>query len=335
MRIGLLVSSLLHVTIIGIGIVTIAGSQFDRHELDIEPISIDLVPIADTLSLREGARDAPREQAPAPKPTQKPEISAEARHVGDGQIDSAAPLKPEERPREVETPPPPAETRQAQTQQDKTEDRAPTQPQQPQEPVIEPVQTQTPPVENVEENIETAAIIPSLPQSPPQPIQKPKPEIQRPVRQQPPMQREENIDELLEANAKLIDRTPTQGGGMRRSEAPAGAGAARTIGDNQQLMQTIENVIGGCLRDTARIGILEGSQSRDLVVRVHMRLNRDGSIDGIPDLTPNGGEASEREIATTQGYAALARCAPFSGLPPERYDDGWFDVTLNWWPLSR
>jgi len=358
MRMGLVISSLLHATLVGLGIFTIGGSQFERHELDIEPVSVDLVTIADTMSLHEGSKKASSEEAPAPKPTQKPEINNQAKHVGDGKVDSAAPLKLKERPRDVEAPPPPSAPEQTNMTAETPEKIEATKPQENQAAPVESAPSNTtivqtppevPPEETSEEvadiaAVDTAVVMPPLPQNIPRPKRKPKPTPPEPVRQQqaaaaatpPPQPRgEESLDDILEKSANLIDRTPTQGGGMRRSQQPDGAGAARNLGDNQQLAQTIQNVIGGCIKEKANIGILIGSQSRDLVVRVHLRLNRDGSIDGVPDLTPSGGEASEREIATTQGYAALARCAPFLGLPPERYDDGWFDVTINWRPLER
>jgi len=317
---GLIVSVVLHVVIIGFGIFTIAGSKFDRHEIDIEPIAIDLAPIADDMALREGDQALSAQEKPAPKPTQKPEINNQANHVGDGQIDSATPLRPELRLREVEVTPPPTGGTQVEA-------------------------ANTPPVsadsvasqqsaETVDDIVESAPIIPPLPQNVPPPKQKPQRQLAvstPPVRM--PSENQESLEDILEKTAVLIDRTPTQGGGMRRSEQPAGAGATRNIGDGE-LRQTIQNVIGGCIKNTANIGILQGSGSYDIVVRVHMRLNRDGSIDGVPDLTPSGGDASEREIAVTQGHAALARCAPFNGLPPERYDDGWFDITFNWRPLD-
>jgi len=350
MRMGLILSGLLHLTIIGFGIFTIAGARFDHEALDIEPIAIELAPIADAMALREGDKQASIELAAAPKPTEKPEINQQANHVGDGKVDSAAPLKPQERVREVEAPPPPEKTTAPPTQEtaivEKTtppsepvtpsQDMAKTEPEKatlPQEVAADEQPQATQPQQN-------NSVANALPQAVPQPRQKPKP-VQAPPRQPatvtaPPSQQqgEKNLADILEKSAELIDRTPTQGGGMRRTQEQAGAGATRNIGDNRQLAQTIQNVIGGCIKNTANIGILKGSQSHDLVVRVHMRLNRDGSIDGTPDLTPSGGEAAEREIATTQGYAALARCAPFSGLPPERYDDGWFDVTINWRPLD-
>jgi len=353
MRTGLALSSLLHVSLIGFGLFTLAGQKLDHDPLDIESIAIDLVPISDEMALREGNKQAAREAAPAPKPTQKPEVNNQARHVGDGQVDSAAPLDPRQKAREVEAPPPTASAPPAAppvTPPDTPESKEPEQatlpvqepqeapqpPQPPQQAVLAAEEEPQPLPSTPEQAVATAPVIPPLPQHAPQPKQKPqkpqKPESQ--VAQQQTAHRQENLDDLLEQSAALIDRTPTQGGGMRRATEPAGAGASRSIGDNQRLAQTIQNVIGACIKDKARITALSGSRSNNLVVKVHMRLNPDGSIDGVPDLTPSGGEASEREIAVTQGFAALARCTPFIGLPPERYDDGWRDVILNWRPLD-
>jgi len=364
MRLGLVLSSLLHLSLIGFGLFTLKGQNLDHQALDVESIAIDLVPISDEMSVREGATQAPASAVPAPKPTQKPEINQAARHVGDGQVDSAAPLNERQRVREVEAPPPPPPPPPTNTQP--PQEAKPTEPAEPVTPVapVAPQQAATPPVEEPapaeaapveaappDEPREAAAIIPPLPQQVPAPKQKPRaqtqptavaataapPQTTQTSAQAPaqtPTQPQQTIDELVEKSAALIDRTPTQGGGMRRAAEPAGAGASRTIGDNQQLAQTIQNVIGSCIKRNARITVLTGSLSSNLIVKVHMRLNRDGSIDGVPDLTPSGGEASEREIAVTQGYAALARCSPFVGLPPERYDDGWNEVILNWRPLD-
>ncbi|EYS91221.1 hypothetical protein X471_00819 [Bartonella bacilliformis str. Heidi Mejia] len=67
-----------------------------------EAVSITLAPLSQELSLQQGSLSAPPDESPAPKPTTKPQEKEQARHVGDGKMDLAAPLKKREKPRQID-----------------------------------------------------------------------------------------------------------------------------------------------------------------------------------------------------------------------------------------
>ncbi|UNE53991.1 cell envelope biogenesis protein TolA [Bartonella machadoae] len=73
----------------------------------LEAIPITLAPLTQELSSQQGAADAPVGAVPAIKPTTKPQEKEDARHFGEGKFDSLAPFKPNEKPRLVDTTPPP------------------------------------------------------------------------------------------------------------------------------------------------------------------------------------------------------------------------------------
>ncbi|UTO28220.1 cell envelope biogenesis protein TolA [Bartonella harrusi] len=73
----------------------------------LEAIPITLAPVTQELSSQQGAVDAPVGAVPAIKPTTKPQEKEDARYFGEGKLDSLAPFKPNEKPRLVDTTPPP------------------------------------------------------------------------------------------------------------------------------------------------------------------------------------------------------------------------------------
>ncbi|WP_375681986.1 cell envelope biogenesis protein TolA, partial [Bartonella sp. CE47NXGY] len=74
----------------------------------LEAIPITLAPLVDEFSSQQGAVKAPIRAIPAVKPTMQPQEKEDARHIGEGQIDSLAPFQPEEKLRPVETASPPS-----------------------------------------------------------------------------------------------------------------------------------------------------------------------------------------------------------------------------------
>ncbi|MCZ2157997.1 cell envelope biogenesis protein TolA, partial [Bartonella sp. 220] len=72
----------------------------------LEAIPITLAPLTQELSSQQGAAEAPVGEIPAIKPTTKPQEKEDARHFGEGKIDSLAPFKPNEKPRIIEATPP-------------------------------------------------------------------------------------------------------------------------------------------------------------------------------------------------------------------------------------
>ncbi|EJF82706.1 hypothetical protein MCU_01347 [Bartonella elizabethae Re6043vi] len=105
MKRGLVLSLVVHVILISWGAVQFTNSVSLPQPL--EAIPITLAPISEEFSSQQGAVEASLHAIPAVKPTTAPQEIEDARHIGEGQRDSLAPFQPKEKPRPVETTPPP------------------------------------------------------------------------------------------------------------------------------------------------------------------------------------------------------------------------------------
>ncbi|WP_375625264.1 cell envelope biogenesis protein TolA [Bartonella sp. MU37NMGALS] len=101
MKRGLALSLVVHVIFLSWGAVQFTSSVSLPQPL--EAIPITLAPLVDELSSQQGSVKAPIRAVPAVKPTMQPQEKEDARHIGEGQIDSLAPFQPKEKLRSVET----------------------------------------------------------------------------------------------------------------------------------------------------------------------------------------------------------------------------------------
>ncbi|WP_375656462.1 cell envelope biogenesis protein TolA [Bartonella sp. CM120XJJH] len=101
MKRGLALSLVVHVIFLSWGAIQFTSSVSLPQPL--EAIPITLAPLVDELSSQRGAVKAPIRAIPAVKPTMQPQEKEDARHIGEGQVDSLAPFQPKEKLRPVET----------------------------------------------------------------------------------------------------------------------------------------------------------------------------------------------------------------------------------------
>ncbi|WP_375634427.1 MULTISPECIES: cell envelope biogenesis protein TolA [unclassified Bartonella] len=106
MKRGLALSLVVHVIFLSWGAIQFTSSVSLPQPL--EAIPITLAPLVDEFSSQQGAVKAPIRAIPAIKPTMQPQEKEDARHIGEGQIDSLAPFQPKEKLRPVETASPPS-----------------------------------------------------------------------------------------------------------------------------------------------------------------------------------------------------------------------------------
>ncbi|WP_375652442.1 MULTISPECIES: cell envelope biogenesis protein TolA [unclassified Bartonella] len=106
MKRGLALSLVVHVIFLSWGAIQFTSSVSLPQPL--EAIPITLAPLVDEFSSQQGAVKAPIRAIPAVKPTMQPQEKEDARHIGEGQIDSLAPFQSKEKPRPVETASPPS-----------------------------------------------------------------------------------------------------------------------------------------------------------------------------------------------------------------------------------
>lgn len=101
MKSGFLSSVGLHALALAIAFISFNAVPKPLENSMTEALPITLVPISDKASIREGDKTSPLSEKPAPKPTTKPAVKPAAENVGDGEVDVVTPLKPKEKPRDV------------------------------------------------------------------------------------------------------------------------------------------------------------------------------------------------------------------------------------------
>ncbi|WP_208432989.1 cell envelope biogenesis protein TolA [Bartonella taylorii] len=106
MKRGLVLSLAAHVIFLGLGAVHLINPVSLPQKLEAVPVT--LAPVSQELFSQQGALNAPVHEIPAVKPTTKPQEKEDAHHFGEGQMDSPAPFKRDEKLRPVETTPPPS-----------------------------------------------------------------------------------------------------------------------------------------------------------------------------------------------------------------------------------
>jgi colicin import membrane protein len=100
-RSSLIASAAMHVVLLGLGLASLSSPrQMDATASD--AISVEFVPVEDKAQSVAGDTKAPLGEKPAPMPTERPEIVADAQNIGDNSVDSKAPPVPEARPKLVE-----------------------------------------------------------------------------------------------------------------------------------------------------------------------------------------------------------------------------------------
>ncbi|TIO09780.1 TonB family protein [Mesorhizobium sp.] len=111
MRTGLTTSVILHAVVIGFGLFTLSG-PVALPASDVESVAVDIVPIEATAQILQGDKKAVVHEKPAPVPTQRPDIVADAQKVGENSVDTEKPITPEAKPKPVDLAeaPPPAPT---------------------------------------------------------------------------------------------------------------------------------------------------------------------------------------------------------------------------------
>ncbi|CAM5537470.1 colicin import membrane protein [Aquamicrobium terrae] len=108
MRAGLTTSVLMHAALLGFGLLTLrAPAAFEVT--DVEALPVDIVPVESITRIQEGDKKATMRDKPAPTPTQRPDIVADAQKVGENSVDTDKPATPDAKPTPVQandSPPP-------------------------------------------------------------------------------------------------------------------------------------------------------------------------------------------------------------------------------------
>lgn len=353
MKAGLSTSFILHVALIGAGLVTLRAPAAMNVE-DVEALPIDIVSISELTQMQQGDKTAPLKETPAPQPTQRQDIVANAENVGEQDIDRPNDVVPKVEPKPA---PPTPEVAPAPTPKPtRIEQPAPQEPK-PQEPAPKPVEptTELAPEPKAEEAIapepspEKAEPLPqeeakpefaSLPNAAPVPASRPQPPkpqtAKTPDRKIEPKtntanKKPDSDDKKIEDEvAALLNREKTSGGGAKRSDQEASLGAKKTNkGTKLSLseMDALRGQIQRCWNVPAGI-----EDSADLRVSVKFKLKRDGTVDGRPEVVRGGGSSGPQRTAAEAAKRAVLRCGQGGyQLPAGKYD-AWQEVVVNFDP---
>lgn len=351
MKAGLTSSVVIHVALIGMGLVSFSSPKaFDVS--DSEAFPVDIVPIESITQVQQGEKTAPKKEFSAPKPTSRPQTIDQAENVGDQDIDLKTPPRPDEKPKNVETadaakaeqapadkPDPIPEPKSEQVKETKPQPVPATEVQQKPEPKRE---VQPDPVaEAIDKQADLALEdTPKLPEKVPTPQAKPQPPraqtaktpdrkpAEEPNKSASNSPSSQEKDATADEVAALLNREKAAGGGAKRSTDQASLGAKKTTGGSklsQSEMDALRGQIQRCWNVPAGVADAQG-----LVVTVKMRLTESGEIDGAPVVTSGGAESGVGRVAAESAKRAVQRCAPYN-LPRDKYD-AWADVIVNFDP---
>lgn len=212
MKAGLTTSVIMHAALIGFGLFSLqAPTAFEVT--DVEALPVDIVPVESITQIQKGDKKATVNDKPAPTPTKRPDVVADAQEVGENSIDTTKPPTPEAKPKPVETaeaPPPnpkPVE-----------KPREEEQPKPKEEPKPVPA-TQVAPTPQPKEEVKPDPV--KQPEPKPEPVKKPepKPEPVKTAEPKPEPVKEKPADPVQDKIAELAE-TPA-----KREEAPKAAEA--------------------------------------------------------------------------------------------------------------
>lgn len=340
MKGSLFTSSFLHGLALTAALVSL-GSPEKLEMAPMETLPVDIVPIEEFTQIQKGSKDAPMAEKSAPVPTKKPPIAEPAENVGDNEVDLKSPPTPSKRPVEqevaaapekVETPAPTPDPKPNEVKEVVKEETAP-----PPEPETPPAE-EAPPEETVAEEI-------PLPEQAPIPAARPQPEVAKPAEKKPTPKPDAKKDTKAQETAKskpqmesdfnadevaaLLNKTDAAGGGAKRSTDQEALGGKTDTGGST-LSQSELDALRGVIQNNWLItpGMADAA---DVRIRVTFRLDQNGELVGEPEATATGGSPSAQQVLMSGAVRAVRKSAPFTNLPPDKYD-AWSEVVVNFDP---
>jgi colicin import membrane protein len=304
MRASLTISTVGHLALLVWGLVTFASKPFAAAE----SVAVDMISDAEFSQIMAGSKTAPRADAPkpivdkvadeakpvkdpAPKVVEKPEILATA--------ETAPPPKP------PETKPPEPKPAQAEVKPDKAEPIV--------DPIAEALKREEAKKKQEAKKLEEA---------------KKKEEARK--REEAKKREQEKYDPAkIESRLALLDKRAPQ----RQAALGAILNDAPSLGAPGATAMTLSmnelDALRARLRDCwdVPVGVRD---ARDLVVTVRIQFKKDGSLITDPTVV-NRSPQPVFQVASESAVRAIRKCAPFSFLPPAKYE-AWKDVEVNFDP---
>ncbi|MHA6642959.1 hypothetical protein [Mesorhizobium sp. A623] len=101
MKAGLTTSVILHAAVLAFGLFSLSAPSA-LEVTDIESMPVDIVPLSEITQIQQGDKKATMHDKPAPTPTERPDVVADAQKVGENSVDTDKPVTPEAKPKPVE-----------------------------------------------------------------------------------------------------------------------------------------------------------------------------------------------------------------------------------------
>ncbi|WP_181706635.1 cell envelope biogenesis protein TolA [Chthonobacter rhizosphaerae] len=356
MRVGLTTSVIGHTLLLAWGLVSLPSAKPFDVQAQVDALPVDLIPLSDVTRISEGKKTAPKKETASTGKAKPPTPRPESQKIGNARTDQDAPVTEKTtdtaaaptRQAAAPTPPPPPPA----PERPKAPEKAPTPPAPPEPapaPEPEPVKTEAPkeapkPTAEVaelpaepEKQVETPpaptpAVAPKSKPKPPAPVQtaaldpKPAPpsketkrsEEVKPVDTKAPPKEEKtetfNPDDI---NA-LLNKVDPSGGGSQASTEEASLGSEKATGPvadmSQSEIDALRSAVAACWNYPAGA---DGAEN--LVVRLRIEFTPDGDVAGTPAILeqPAGPLGT---VAAEGAVRAVLRCAPYTFLPPEKYE---------------
>lgn len=179
------------------------------------------------------------------------------------------------------------------------------------EPEPEPPQAEPEPEVDMTAAPETEAVPEPAPESEPEPDPAPETPPASATPQQPEPSREQSFDDMLRDLANAVDTDRASSRGNQQGAANSYDAIGVTLADS------IRSQAQRCYRGSA-----DAPDPERLIVVIRVRLNRDGSLDGRPDVFNRQAidMSSDRywRVARDRALAAVIDCAPYR-LPAEHF----------------
>jgi colicin import membrane protein len=101
LKAGLTTSVILHAAVLAFGLFSLSAPSA-LEVTDIESMPVDIVPLSEITQIQQGDKKATMHDKPAPTPTERPDIVADAQKVGENSVDTDKPVTPEAKLKPVE-----------------------------------------------------------------------------------------------------------------------------------------------------------------------------------------------------------------------------------------
>ena len=364
MRASITSSAIIHAALLGWGLLSFsAPTPMDMANSESMPIDI----VSDVTELQQGDKKAEKNEKPAPKPTQKPQIIPDAQNVGDSETDAETKPTPETKPKPVEAAEAP---KPSETPVEKPEPQPEPKPEIKPEPKPTPVPaTEVKPEPAPQQEVKPDPVAEAINDIKPEPAPaetpkaEPAPDAEKPVEEAfklpekvatpqakptPPAQTAKTPDRketpekpkptqtastpskdkgIADEVAALLNTQKPAGGGAKRSTDQASLGS-NSPSTGAKLSQSEMDALRGAIAKCWNIPA-GAEDAEGLRVTVRMKLTQTGEVEGTPEVTGSGNSTVQR-AAIESARRAVLRCAPYS-LPQDKYDT-WSDVTVNFDP---